>query len=85
MRKYLKNNKSFEEYCCSHGLDVQKILKLPASYNSNMICFQIVKNQENRINGILNENPAKVILKVTKEGETLSFEASEDILEYVSK
>ena len=82
MRKYLKNNRIYEDYCSEHGIDSDKLLKSPASYNKTMIVFQNPK-MNNHINGIKDETPAKIIMRITKNNDGLSFEPSEDILDYV--
>lgn len=84
MRQYIETRRDeLDEYFLAHGLSSEKMWATLKSYDYDVIFFQdSTPDAERECLGLADDTPAPVILKVTREGDTLQFELSDEINEY---
>lgn len=74
-----------QAFCDKEGLSIEKILKSPKCYNNEFMVIQYWdKNSENSKLGLADNTPSKVLLTITRNGDNLSFEPSDDIKDYLA-
>lgn len=80
---FSKYEKEIENYCLSNGLDFEKAKKLPQCWGKNDIWLQYHDPQKGK-EGLNNETPAPIVLKIYIENGNVSFEQTENTLKYLS-
>lgn len=80
---FSKYEKEIENYCLSNGLDFEKSKKLPQCWGKNDIWLQYHDPQKGK-EGLNNETPAPIVLKIYIENGNVSFEQTENTLKYLS-
>lgn len=70
-------------YCDNNGLDFQKALKLPQCWGKNDVWLQYHDPSKGK-NGLKDETPAPIVLKITRNGNKLVFEQTEHTKKYLS-
>ncbi len=76
------NNDEFIQYCNNNKIDYDKLIKMPRCFSKNIILFQVIDRERGEL-GLMDNKPAKVILKVEFKDGHFEYEASDDILTYV--
>jgi hypothetical protein len=87
MRNLFDDNETvIREYCEKNGLSFEKAKYSPCSFNQTEVHIQHVDEKIGRLQlqGLLDETPAPVILKIVKTDNGLLFEQTEHTARYLS-
>lgn len=84
MRQYIETRRDeMDRYFLEHGLSPEKMWKTLKSYDYEDIFFQdSTPDAEREVLGLADDIPAPVILRVTRDGDALQFELSDEINDY---
>ena len=69
-------------YCEENGLDFEKAKKMPKCWGKDDIWLQHHDPEKGK-NGLRDETPAPIVLKISRVGSTIKFEQTEHTKEYL--
>lgn len=69
-------------YCAENGLDFEKAKNMPKCWGKNDIWLQYHDPDKGK-NGLRDETPAPIVLKISRVGSTIKFEQTEHTKEYL--
>ena len=82
MIEKLKKDQQFNRFCTDKGISRNKLFNLSKTYGGDIAFFQIFDKERGKL-GLMDDQPAKVILKAWYEDGVLKCELSSDYLDYV--
>ncbi|WP_294408363.1 hypothetical protein [uncultured Ruminococcus sp.] len=71
------------EYCIANSLDFEKAKKLPKCWGKNDIWLQYYDHEKGK-NGLKDETPAPIVLKITVNNGKVTFEETEYTRKYLA-
>lgn len=80
---FSKYEKEIQNYCEKNGLSFEKASKLPQCWRKNDIWLQYHDHEKGK-NGLQDETPAPIVLKISIRDNVVSFEQTEYTKEYLS-
>lgn len=75
--------KEIKEYCIANSLDFEKVNKLPQCWGRNDIWIQYYDPEKGK-NGLKDETPAPIVLKITVNDGKVTFEQTENTRKYLA-
>lgn len=81
---FSKYEKQIEDYCNNNGLDFEIAKKMPQCWGKNDIWLQYHDPEKGK-NGLKDETPAPIVLKILIDNGNVSFEQTEFTKQYLSK
>lgn len=70
-------------YCTENGLNFEKAKNMPKCWGKNDIWLQYHDPDKGK-NGLRDETPAPIVLKISRVGSTIRFEQTEHTQKYLS-
>lgn len=83
-KMFSKYEKEIENYCNLNNLDFETAKKLPQCWGKNDIWLQYHDPEKGK-NGLKDETPAPIVLKIFIENNSVSFEQTEYTEKYLKK
>ena len=83
MCRLIENNRDYiNRYCYENGLDAEKVFSSPMSFNND---FAFLQHVDISSPAIMDNNPAKVILKVFRTNAGIVIQQTEHTKTYLKK
>ena len=83
-RLFNKYSKEIEKYCLENSLDFEKAKSLPKCWGKSDIWLQY-HDPDKGVNGLLDETPAPIVLKIFIDNGSVQFEQTEYTEKYLRK
>lgn len=81
---FSKYEKEIERYCIENNLDFETAKKLPQCWGKSDVWLQYHDPEKGR-DGLKNETPAPIVLKIMVDNDIVSFEQTEFTEKYLKK